>query len=117
MFVLLQIFRYDENWPVPEYIGSCGRIALVENSGKTIQSYLNHPWLFRVHIVEELLWMAHNFTFSNPNFGVYLRDVSPDNIVIDSNMKTRIIDLEHVIVVDKKTPKKGIPILSVLEID
>jgi hypothetical protein len=51
--------------------------------------------------------MAHNFTFNDPNFGVYFKDISPDNIVIDQNMKLRLVDLEHVIIVDKTTPPEG----------
>lgn len=92
---------------MPKYFGSCGRTAVVENCGKTIETYMDSSWILRVHIVEQLLWMAHKFTFYSPLFSLYFRDISSVNVVVDSEMKTRIIDLEHVIIVDKSIPEKG----------
>lgn len=42
------------------------------------------------------------FTYRNPNFGFYLTDVSPDNIAVDQRDNVKFIDMENVIVVDKR---------------
>lgn len=98
------MFKFEDGWPVPEYIGACGRVIVVKNAGQPISAYKNHPWLFRVHVMEQILIMAYNFTYNDPNFGIYFKDISPENVVIDMDMQVRLIDLEHVIIVDKTAP-------------
>ncbi|XP_015429683.1 PREDICTED: deleted in autism protein 1 homolog, partial [Dufourea novaeangliae] len=99
--LLLQILSANENWPVPKYLGACGRIIVEEYVGLPLTTYYNKPWLLRAKIVSSLLNAAQMFTYENNNFGFYLTDVSADNIAVDSNNNAKFIDLENVIVVDK----------------
>lgn len=54
-----------------------------------------------MHIAEELLRIAEIFTFKNSKIGVYLRDLSYDNVAMDADLRVRVVDLEHVILLDK----------------
>ncbi|XP_065202103.1 divergent protein kinase domain 2A-like [Planococcus citri] len=99
--LMLQVFKAEDGWPVPKYFGSCGQAAFVAYCGESLNNYFHHSWLLRVHIAEELLQIAQTFTFKNPKIGVYLRDLSYDNVVMDPHLKVRVVDLEHVILVDK----------------
>lgn len=80
---------------------------IAERCGKTIENYLNRPLLLRIHIMEQLLRTAYNFTFSDPQFSYYFRDISYSNVVLDSDLRTRIVDLEHIIVVDRNASTNG----------
>ena len=46
--IILQSFPSGEGWPFPAYIGACGRIIAVENSGKTLREYFHSSWMTRV---------------------------------------------------------------------
>lgn len=84
----------------------------MEYCGKTLDNYYHHPWQLRIHIAGELLQMAHIFTFKNPKIGVYLRDLSYDNVALDSELRVRVIDLEHVILVDKNAASGNFHIIK-----
>lgn len=93
---------------MPKYFGACGRIIIEEYVGPPLTDHYDKPWIQRAKIASSLLNAAYTFTFENKNFGFYLTDVSPDNIAIDHNDVAKFIDLENIIVVDKKIPLKGI---------
>ncbi|XP_076642294.1 divergent protein kinase domain 2A [Halictus rubicundus] len=99
--LLLQILSTEENWPVPRYLGACGRIILEEYVGLPLINYYYKPWLLRAKLTSSLLNSAYIFTFQSSDFAFYLTDVSADNIAVDSNNNVKFIDLENVIVVDK----------------
>ncbi|XP_078042381.1 divergent protein kinase domain 2A [Augochlora pura] len=114
--LLLQILSADENWPVPKYLGACGRIILQEYVGLPLMNYYYKPWLIRAQIVSSLLNGAYVFTFQSNDFGFYLTDISADNIAIDSNNNAKFIDLENVIVVDKNfIPEEKLEIWNQLQ--
>ncbi|XP_046828767.1 divergent protein kinase domain 2A-like [Vespa crabro] len=99
--LLLQILPESKGWPVPKYLGSCGRIIVEEYVGLPIITYYDAPWIYRAKIVSSLLNAAYMFTFKNKDFGFYLTDISIDNIAINSDGIAKFIDLENIIVVDK----------------
>ncbi|XP_043254568.1 divergent protein kinase domain 2A-like [Colletes gigas] len=99
--LILQILSVDKNWPVPKYLGACGRIVIEEYIGLPLTSYYNKPWLLRAKIASSILNAAHMFTYRDNDFGFYLTDVSADNIAIDSNNNAKFVDLENMIIVDK----------------
>ncbi|KAK2582512.1 hypothetical protein KPH14_004810 [Odynerus spinipes] len=98
--LLLQILSAKEGWPVPKYLGSCGRVIVEEYVGLPIADYYNAPWIYRAKIALSLLNAVEMFTFKWKDFGFYLTDVSADNIAISSDGVAKFIDLENVIVVD-----------------
>ncbi|KAK9510497.1 hypothetical protein O3M35_005271 [Rhynocoris fuscipes] len=98
--ILLQILN-EPAWPVPKYYGSCGRLAIVEDCGKTLTDHLDSPWRVRANLSIQILEAAFKFTLDHPNLAFYLSDPSPDNVAVNSDGIVKFIDLEHVIVVDK----------------
>lgn len=92
---------------MPKYFGSCGRIIIEEYVGLPFSDYYDKPWIQRAKIVSSLLNAAYMFTFKNKKFGFYLTDVSADNIAVDYNNVAKLIDLEHIIVVDKNISQEG----------
>ncbi|XP_054013742.1 divergent protein kinase domain 2A-like isoform X1 [Hylaeus anthracinus] len=101
--LLLQILPANNNWPVPKYLGACGRIVIEEYVGSPLTAYYNKSWLLRAKIASSLLNAAYMFTYRSNDFGFYLTDVSADNIAIDSNNNAKFVDLENVIIVDKNS--------------
>ncbi|CAK9801676.1 Divergent protein kinase domain 2A [Anthophora plagiata] len=99
--LLLQILSADKDWPLPKYLGACGRIIIEEYVGLPLANYYNEPWLSRAKISTSLLDAAYMFTYKDKDFGFYLTDISVDNIAIDLNNNVKFVDLENVIVVDK----------------
>ncbi|XP_054013743.1 divergent protein kinase domain 2A-like isoform X2 [Hylaeus anthracinus] len=98
-----QILPANNNWPVPKYLGACGRIVIEEYVGSPLTAYYNKSWLLRAKIASSLLNAAYMFTYRSNDFGFYLTDVSADNIAIDSNNNAKFVDLENVIIVDKNS--------------
>lgn len=87
----------DSNWPVPKYLGACGRLTAQTYSGFTLNSFESINWYERAYLAYQLLIAAKNFTFNHSKFVFYLTDISPDNISVDDDLKLRFIDLENVI--------------------
>lgn len=52
--IVLQAFPAGEGWPFPAYIGACGRMIAVENSGKTLRNYFRSDWSTRVSHTQHL---------------------------------------------------------------
>lgn len=88
----------DSKWPIPKYLGACGRLIAQTYCGTSLNSFENVDWFKRAYLAYQLLIAAKNFTFSHSKYAFYLTDISPDNIAVDSNLKLSFIDLENVIV-------------------
>ncbi|XP_074032779.1 arrestin 1 isoform X2 [Leptinotarsa decemlineata] len=93
--VLLQIFNSRENYPVPHYYGACGRLVIEENCGRPLNDIEKFSWFDRAFVAYQLLQAAYNFTENHGQFRLYLTDISPDNIVVNEDLKVRFIDLEN----------------------
>ena len=91
-----------KTWPVPQYFGSCGRLIVVEDCGLTLTHHYDSDWSMRANITYQLIENALKFTFQDPDFAYYLTDISPDNIAVTQDGIVKYIDLEHIIMVDKK---------------
>lgn len=99
--LLLQIMRAEDGWPVPHYLGACGRIAVTLHAGEPLTDFLSRSWPERAGLSLQLLLAADRFTFSHPQFAFYLLDISSDNIVVNEKGKLSFVDLEHLVVVDR----------------
>lgn len=102
-----QIIPREEGWPVPRYVGACGRVVVEEYVGETLTSFWNAPWLSRAGFALRLLAAADNFTNSHKDFRFYLTDVSPDNVAVGASGDVYFVDLENVVILDKNTPNEG----------
>ncbi|KAK3932521.1 Divergent protein kinase domain 2A [Frankliniella fusca] len=99
--LFLQIMRAEDGWPVPHYLGACGRIAVTLHAGEPLVDFLHRSWPERAGLALQLLLAADRFTFSHPQFAFYLLDISSDNIVVNEKGKLSFVDLEHLVVVDR----------------
>lgn len=97
----LQLLKREDGWPVPKYLGSCGRLIVETNCGQSLLAAAHLTWAERAIIALGLLEMADKFTHAHPDFRFYLTDVSPDNVAFSSELKVAFVDLENVIVNSK----------------
>ncbi|CAG9813979.1 unnamed protein product [Phaedon cochleariae] len=96
--VLLKIFSAGEDFPVPKLFGFCGRLAIMENCGQPLTTIENHSWIDRCYVAYQILQAAKDFTGNHERFRLYLTDISPDNIVVNDELKVAFVDLEHAVV-------------------
>ncbi|KAL1458677.1 hypothetical protein WDU94_008807 [Cyamophila willieti] len=99
--ILLEVLNASHGWPVPQYYGSCGRLAVMENCGTRLSSLLDTDWCQRVKLARDIIHMAYNLTYGHDRLSVYMTDVSLDNLVVSDDEVVKIVDLEHTIVVDR----------------
>lgn len=98
--LILQLLNHKSNlqsFPVPEYLGACGRIVAVADAGVRLGTMDNEPWMQRASYAVQLLRAAQLLTDGHDTYRIYLTDVSPDNIAIDKHGRLSIIDLENII--------------------
>lgn len=96
---MFQLLNADStSWPVPQYIGACGRLIIESDCGDNLNDYADLKWEGRAYLAYQLLDAAKKFTYDHPLFRIYLTDLSPDNVAVDSTLKVRIVDLENVVI-------------------
>lgn len=95
--IILEMFSKNNNWPVPKLYGYCGRLVVVENAGEPLNSIENCDWYQRAYVAYQILKAARNFSEDHADFRLYLTDISPDNIVVDSNLEISFVDFGNVI--------------------
>ncbi|KAK0066411.1 deleted in autism protein 1 [Biomphalaria pfeifferi] len=98
--LMLQTFPKSEGWPFPEYIGSCGRVVVVEHAGKPLSEFVSASFHIRAGIAYELMKIAEKLTTMS-DFGLYLTDVNGENFAVDHSGRVTVVDLENIVVVDK----------------
>lgn len=101
--LLLQTFPKSEGWPFPEYFGACGRFIAVEYCGEPLYNFYKEPFQKRADLAFQLLQMADKLTNTGGDFALYWTDLSYENFAVDSSGKMTIIDMENIIVVDRKS--------------
>ncbi|XP_056635487.1 divergent protein kinase domain 2A-like isoform X1 [Diorhabda sublineata] len=105
--ILLEMFDKNKHFPVPKFYGSCGRLIVQENFGKSVNNIEKYSWYKRALVAYRILRGVQNFTENHNEFRLYLTDISPDNVVIDENLDVSIIDMENAIL-KRKTGKTEI---------
>lgn len=94
-------------------MGSCGELTVSKYCGNTLTWVVpSLNWAQRSAIAKQLLLFAFNTTLQHPNFAFYFTDMTPDNFAVSSEGIVRLVDLEHVIVVDKY-PRGKAPIIRI----
>lgn len=95
-------FTKEEDWPFPQYYGSCGRTAVFENTGQRLTDFYFKDWMTRVKLSRQLLQMAFKFTNNKDKIALYLTDWSSDNFAVDQFGTLTLIDGENIILVDQQ---------------
>lgn len=106
--LLLEIFSNQHGWSVPKLYGFCGRLVVVENTGQPLNQIENFSWFARAYVAYQILQAVDNFTRNHKTFRLYLTDISPDNIVVDQDLKVTFVDLENAILKKKAVNGKSI---------
>lgn len=88
-------------FPIPKYLGACGRIIVEEHKGQRLSNFYYADWRIRANISIQLLKAAEVFTKEHDLFRFYLTDISPDNIVVDADMIIAFVDLENIIITSR----------------
>ncbi|CAG9837960.1 unnamed protein product [Diabrotica balteata] len=100
--VLLEMFSKKKYFPVPKLYGTCGRLIVQENFGKSVNNIEKYSWYKRALVAYKILQGVQNFTENHKDFRLYLTDISPDNVVVDEDLDVSFIDMENAII-KKKT--------------
>ena len=96
------MFPQRENWPFPNYYGSCGRVIIESYHGKTLNNFIEHDFLTRAKISKLLLEALKTLTTNEHNVSLYLLDLGYENVSYDEpSDKIYFIDVEDVLIVDK----------------
>ncbi|XP_019638440.1 PREDICTED: deleted in autism protein 1 homolog [Branchiostoma belcheri] len=103
--VLLRYFTTKSTtpWPFPKSYGACGRVILVEHAGRTLDTFMDFPWGVRAGIAVQLLQLVDTLRGKDPDWVLFLTDVSFQNFAVDSRGRVRLIDLDDVMVIDRRT--------------
>lgn len=99
--LVLTTFPAAEGWPFPEFLGSCGRVVLVEDCGQPLSEFLDSDFKTRVDLALQVLKIATVMTDQDKDLALYLTDWSLSNFAVDSKGKVTLIDLENIVVVNK----------------
>ncbi|XP_078576825.1 divergent protein kinase domain 2A-like [Branchiostoma floridae x Branchiostoma japonicum] len=103
--VLLRYFTTKSTtpWPFPKFYGACGRVIVVEHAGRTLDAFLDSPWNVRADIAVQLLQLVDTLRERDPDWVLLLTDISFENFAVDSHGQLRLIDLDDVMVFDRRT--------------
>ncbi|XP_066274579.1 divergent protein kinase domain 2A-like [Branchiostoma lanceolatum] len=102
--VLLRYFTTKSTtlWPFPKFYGACGRVIVVEHAGGTLDTFMDSPWEVRADIAVQLLQLIGTLLEKDPDWVLFFVDVSLQNFAVDSRGWVRLIDLDDVMVIDRR---------------
>ena len=61
---------------------------------------MSHPWIVRAQLAVSLLKLAQQLTTNDLGWGIYMLDVSFANFAVSGDGRVKLVDVEHVLVVD-----------------
>jgi len=99
--LVLATFTASEGWPFPNYYGSCGRVAFVEDSGNPLTHFYDRPFVVRAKLAIQILEIATALSDKHNHLSLYLTDWSESNFAVDNEGTVKLIDLENLVVVNK----------------
>ncbi|KAI8486368.1 hypothetical protein Bbelb_358670 [Branchiostoma belcheri] len=82
---------------------ACVRVIVAEHAGKTLDTFMDSPWGVRAEIAVQLLQLVNTLRGKDPDWVLFLTDVSFQNFAVDSRGRVRLIDLDDVMVIDRRT--------------
>ena len=74
--LVLATFTASEGWPFPNYYGSCGRVAFVEDSGNPLTHFYDRPFVVRAKLAIQILEIATALSDKHNHLSLYLTDWS-----------------------------------------
>ncbi|XP_073919575.1 divergent protein kinase domain 2B isoform X2 [Castor canadensis] len=98
---LVQIFPGAEGWPLPKYLGSCGRF-LVSTSTRPLQEFYGAPPDQTADLAYQLLGVLESLRSNDLNYFFYFTHVDADMFGIFNNGHLFIRDASALGVIDKQ---------------
>ncbi|XP_058514872.1 divergent protein kinase domain 2B isoform X1 [Ochotona princeps] len=99
--ILLQIFPGAEGWPLPKYLGSCGRF-LVSTSTRPLQEFFSAPPDQAADLAYQLLGVLESLRSNDLNYFFYFTRVDAGMFGIFTNGHLFIRDASALGVIDKQ---------------
>ncbi|XP_062040565.1 divergent protein kinase domain 2B [Lepus europaeus] len=99
--ILLQIFPGAEGWPLPKYLGSCGRF-LVSTSTRPLQEFYGAPPDQAADLAYQLLSILESLRSNDLNYFFYFTHVDARTFGIFNNGHLFIRDASTLGVIDKQ---------------
>ncbi|KAM4819407.1 divergent protein kinase domain 2B [Thomomys bottae] len=106
--ILLQIFPGAEGWPLPKYLGSCGRF-LVSTNTRPLQEFYDAPPDQAADLAYQLLGVLESLRSNDLNYFFYFTHVDAAMFGIFSNGHLFIRDASALGVIDKLEGSQAIP--------
>nr|XP_023420692.1 deleted in autism-related protein 1 [Cavia porcellus] len=99
--ILLQIFPGAEGWPLPKYLGSCGRL-LISTSTRPLQEFYDSPPDRAADLAYQLLGVLESLRSNDLNYFFYFTHVDANMFGIFNNGHLFIRDASTLGVIDKQ---------------
>ncbi|XP_004871597.1 deleted in autism-related protein 1 isoform X2 [Heterocephalus glaber] len=99
--ILLQIFPGVEGWPLPKYLGSCGRL-LISTSTRPLQEFFGAPPDQAADLAYQLLGVLESLRSNDLNYFFYFTHVNAGMFGIFNNGHLFIRDASALGVIDKQ---------------
>ncbi|KFO31504.1 divergent protein kinase domain 2B isoform X1 [Fukomys damarensis] len=99
--IVLQIFPGAEGWPLPKYLGSCGRL-LISTSTRPLQEFFGAPPDQAADIAYQLLGVLESLRSNDLNYFFYFTHVDAGMFGIFNNGHLLIRDASALGVIDKQ---------------
>ncbi|XP_078600475.1 divergent protein kinase domain 2A-like [Branchiostoma floridae x Branchiostoma japonicum] len=78
-------------------------MIVVEHAGRTLDTFMDSSWEVRADIALQLLQLVDTLREKDPDWVLFFLDVSFQNFAVDSRGWVRLIDLDDVMVIDRRT--------------
>lgn len=99
--IVLQIFPGAEGWPLPKYLGSCGRL-LISTSTRPLQEFFGAPPDQAADLAYQLLGVLESLRSNDLNYFFYFTHVNAGMFGIFNNGHLLIRDASALGVIDKQ---------------
>ncbi|OBS59657.1 hypothetical protein A6R68_09220 [Neotoma lepida] len=99
--IILQIFPGAEGWPLPKYLGSCGRF-LISTSTRPLQEFYDAPPEQAADLAYQLLGVLETLRNNDLNYFFYFTHVDADMFGIFDNGHLFIRNASALGVIDKQ---------------
>ncbi|KAH0508776.1 deleted in autism-related protein 1 [Microtus ochrogaster] len=99
--IILQIFPGAEGWPLPKYLGSCGRF-LISTSTRPLQEFYDAPPEQAADLAYQLLGVLESLRSNDLNYFFYFTHVDANMFGIFDNGHLFIRDASALGVIDKQ---------------
>ncbi|XP_064645473.1 divergent protein kinase domain 2A-like [Lineus longissimus] len=107
--------KHSDKWKFPMYYGACGRIVIEEHGGIPLARYTAAPWKMRAALGLQLLRMIEDFVAKDAEWLIIYPDIRYPNFAVDKDGYVLAIDLDNVMIIDKKNVENYIKNVEVPE--